>query len=715
MTKEEAKIELKSKDPDFLTPARTRVNGHTSYICPACGNGSGSSGDGIALDPNNKNGKRWKCFRCNLSEDIIGLWKYHTQTADDATAFKGLYEHYGIAVEQTGFTIQYDTAPRRPQNQNQPTNERYTHNNIHTNTYTQQTPPTAPPAPETAPSVYIDDLRDTEKIDFTSVIEQAHRELLSNQQALNYLLGRGLTIETINNYMLGYDAQGYNHLLKDYPDQQSKSKKSHLYRYVLPYPDTEKGHFSYFLTEITDRSQIDEYNGKYRKISKGNSNIVAQIFNERYLQQQTPPPVVFICEGIYDALSVEEVGGKAIAFVGTAHRRFLSLCKKYRPGTVFIISLDNDGAGQDAIARVKEGLDSLGLPYKVRTAEQGKDFNEALQKDRGAFTDYIQQIIADAEHENKEKEEAEREEYLRTSTAYKLQSFINGIADSVNTPCIPTGFSTLDRLLDGGLYEGLYFCGALTSLGKTTFFTQITDQIAEAGHDVLIFSLEMASTELMAKSISRLTLLDVIQNSGDTKNAKTARGITTGAKYVNYSKEEKELIKRATATYGTYADHIYIHEGIGDIGVEEIREVIKKHIRITGRKPVVLIDYLQILAPADIRATDKQNTDKAVLELKRISRDYKIPVIGISSLNRQNYKNEIATDAFKESGAIEYSCDVLIGLQLKGAGEKDFNETIAKQKSPREIELVILKNRQGQTGYKLQFEYYPMFNYYKEV
>ena len=52
------------------------------------------------------------------------------------------------------------------------------------------------------------------------------------------------------------------------------------------------------------------------------------------------------------------------------------------------------------------------------------------------------------------------------------------------------------------------------------------------------------------------------------------------------------------------------------VGVEEIREKVQKHIKLTGKATVVLIDYLQIIAPADLRATDKQNTDKAVLELK---------------------------------------------------------------------------------------------------
>ena len=99
-------------------------------------------------------------------------------------------------------------------------------------------------------------------------------------------------------------------------------------------------------------------------------------------------------------------------------------------------------------------------------------------------------------------------------TGDKVKSLIDGIADSINTPYIPTGFKNFDSILDGGLYEGVYILGAIPSLGKTTLALQIADQIAEAGEDVLIFSLEMARRELMAKSISRLTLLDVLQNNG---------------------------------------------------------------------------------------------------------------------------------------------------------------------------------------------------------
>ena len=97
-----------------------------------------------------------------------------------------------------------------------------------------------------------------------------------------------------------------------------------------------------------------------------------------------------------------------------------------------------------------------------------------------------------------------------------------------------------------------------------------------------------------------------------------------------------------------------------------MRDIVQSHINQTGRKPVVFVDYLQIIAPADVHATDKQNTDINTFELKEISRDYGIPVFAISSFNRENYLEPVSMTSFKESGAVEYSSDVLFGLQYAG-------------------------------------------------
>ena len=110
----------------------------------------------------------------------------------------------------------------------------------------------------------------------------------------------------------------------------------------------------------------------------------------------------------------------------------------------------------------------------------------------------------------------------------------------------------------------------------------------------------------------------------------------------------------------------------------------------------------------------QENTDNAILTFKRLSRDQKIPVIVISSFNRENYSTKVSMQAFKESGAIEYSTDVLIGLQLRGVGGKIFDVDKAKSREPREVEAVILKNRNGKTGGKICYDFYAMFNYFSE-
>lgn len=667
MDRETAKEELKSREPDFLEPAKQKVNGHISYICPACGNGSGSTGDGIALDPHSKRGKRYKCFVCGLSEDIIGLWKLHTGQTDDKEAFNSLYSYYGI---------QADTRPTAQEDFRESTKSKPkmndTQSSIHTTTYTQADAPN--------------------NMDY-------YRECQKHITETDYPQKRGLSAEVIAKYMLGYDAH------------YSKGTGGKVWQALI----IPTGSSSYVARNTDPEAEKKD---RYRK------NGASQLYNTKEALGQDAQPV-FIVEGELDALSIVEVGGQAVGLGSTAnYKKLLERLQTQKPEKPLILALDNDEDGQGTTEKLINGdpsqnitgLEALGVPY-IRASLYGeeKDANSLLLKDRGALQEGVRKAIEEALSAQEEELEAQKEEYLKTSTASHLQEFIDGIADSVNTPFIPTGFTALDNMLEGGLYEGLYILGAISSLGKTTLALQIADQIANAGEDVLIFSLEMARAELMAKSISRLTILDVLQNNGNIRDAKTTRGITTGTRYQYYSKVETDLIQRAITAYGAYAGNIYIHEGIGDIGTEQIRETVKKHILFTGKKPVVLIDYVQILAPADIRATDKQNTDKAVLELKRLSRDFKIPVLGISSFNRANYSVAVTMEAFKESGSLEYGSDVLIGLQLKGAGSKGFNANEAKQKNPREIELVILKNRNGATGKTISFEYYPLFNYFKEL
>ena len=668
MNREEARQYIIERSKDHLTPDKSGKG----FICPICGSGSGRNGTGITT----KDGVHFTCWAgCFTNADIIDIIGLETGATDYNSKLEAAAAEYNITIE--GYrrtTPQEDFAPVAEEYQKKAKSKQYTQSDIHNTAYTMQQGEAEP--------------------DYTSFFLQANRDIAKTSYH------RGLTLETLNRFKLGY-VESWTH-----PKAPQAPPSPRL---IIP---TSK--HSYLARDTRDNLTPEQAQYAKSKVGK------VRIFNSKALYTASKP--VFIVEGELDALSIIDVGGEAVALGSTANRRaLLTMLESQRPAQPLIIAMDNDEAGSKANRELAEGLERLKITfYRLDIAQPYKDANEALSADRDAF----RAVIEGAENIEAETLEAEREALKREAVAYTLQSFLKSIEESKRAAFIPTGFSPLDNVLDGGLYAGLYVVGAISSLGKTTFCLQIADQIAAAGHDVLVFSLEMARNELIAKSISRLTLVKDLEENESTAHAKTTRGILTGTRYADYSQTERELIQQSIASYGEYARNIYITEGVGNVGIEEIREKVQKHIKITGKAPVVVIDYLQIIAPADMRATDKQNTDKAVLELKRLSRDYSIPVIGISSFNRDNYTAPVNLASFKESGAIEYSSDVLIGLQYEGM---DYQEDKAREKRIRElmkqvvedgkagkaqsIQVKILKNRNGSKGDAL-LDFYPMFNYF---
>lgn len=648
MDKKQAKEFINQQEPTYLQKARK-----TGYICPVCGNGSGKDGTGITKDSNSdREHPHYKCFNgaCGLYADNIELIKeyYHLQDFNEALQ-KGC-ELYGITID-------------RPASVERTTNTQ-----------------------NVQPAQAVEEKEQDYTLNYRAWNKAINEE---GNAGLEYLQGRGLSLEVINRFSVGY-CDNWKH-----PKAPQAPASP---RVIIP---TSK--YSYLARDI--RKDIPEESKQYSKSKAGK----VRIFNLKGIEDAEKP--VFIVEGEIDALSIIEAGGQAIALGSTAYTQILlDGINGKRITQPLIVALDNDDAGNKASGTLINAFKARGITcYRLNPCGDYKDANEALTASAETFTETITAIT----------EDPAKWEYEKNNARNYIVKFLDDIDENINTPAVPTGFKILDNLLDGGLFEGLYILGAISSLGKTTFVQQIADQIAQAGHDVLYISLEMARYELMAKSISRHTMLNVLHKGGDLSDAKTVRGITNGAKWKYYSPAEHELIGKAIDDYSKYAGRLYIHEGVGDIGVEKIAELTQQHIDITGNKPVVVIDYLQILEPYDRRMTDKQNTDKAVLELKRLSRTHKIPIIAISSFNRENYKAQVSMQAFKESGAIEYGSDVLLGLQFKGAGNTGFDDdavTDAFAKNPREIELKVLKHRNGERPKgSFLYEYYPKFNYFKEI
>ena len=524
----------------------------------------------------------------------------------------------------------------------------------------------------------------------TDFFEKCHAAV----EKTDYWKKRGLSKATVDAYNLGY----------------WEEKR----RFVIP-----TGEFSYNARATWEADKKERY-----LKPKGHF----ELFNLKSIPLAEQP--VFVVEGEFDALSVIEAGGIAVVLGSSSNLRFIEFLKSNKPKYPLILALDNDEAGRAGEAKLSEELTKIQVEFVDADITLGfKDANEALVGDRDTFIQTVLNAKNNVLALLEEKRQKEEQAYLQTSAVNGLADFIADIEKRHNKDCVSTGFKNLDEILDGGFYPGLYIIGAISSLGKTTFALQVADNAAKKGQDVLVFSLEMGKQELIAKSISRLSFQKCKNWGTGLEFATTTRNLMNGNSL--NSKERVDFLNECINGYADYAGHIYYHIGIGDIGVEKIKSVIARHIKITGRKPLVIIDYLQIIAPFDMRATDKQNTDKAVVELKRASRDYDVPIFAISSFNRENYTSPVNIASFKESGAIEYTSDVLMALQFKGMDyikkdddkyedEKSRTARIIQLRNEQEknaetpgkaqqLQLKILKNRNGRKG-GVDFDFHPMFN-----
>ena len=318
-----------------------------------------------------------------------------------------------------------------------------------------------------------------------------------------------------------------------------------------------------------------------------------------------------------------------------------------------------------------------------------------------------------------------KSEYSRLhSASVGLVDFENRLEITKNEPPISTGYEKLDQILDGGLYPGLYTFGADTSLGKSTFWLNIALNMSSRGHSVLYFSIEMSKFELTGRMLSRITYM-LSQASKEPTHPQTERTLTTFEKVNGLNDADKELVFKSKEMFKHYAQNLYLYENIGEVYAETIQKEVIDFMTRTGNSqpPVVIVDYLQIIRSMDkyIDSNDKLKLDKNLFFFKKLSNDLRIPIVLISSLNRDSYKNwsRITMTSFKESGSIEYTSDVLIGMQLeKLARDGKLTPEQASEelsKDVREIDLIILKNRHGKRDVHTHFNYHTWFNNFSEI
>lgn len=285
-----------------------------------------------------------------------------------------------------------------------------------------------------------------------------------------------------------------------------------------------------------------------------------------------------------------------------------------------------------------------------------------------------------------------------------------------------TGYKNLDN--NQPFHNGLYVTAAAPGVGKTSAMVQMAYQLAANGTHSIFFSLEQTAMDLFIKMITRKSYEKYAKSNG-TVHAYTNKEVRNGSiDPSDYNALKNECLQ-------DIQDRIHVMQGDFDGTVEDICQEVENMIdQLNGADICIFIDYLQVIPPSTIngRTLDtKSNMDHVVKKLKSLQKKCNIPIVLISSLNRQSYTKPLTIDCCKESGNIEYTADVIWGIQYtllykkefynhydgkrkgKETNDREKQEMLmdAKSSNIRELTVSYLKNRFGEDGLKVHFAYFP--------
>lgn len=238
---------------------------------------------------------------------------------------------------------------------------------------------------------------------------------------------------------------------------------------------------------------------------------------------------------------------------------------------------------------------------------------------------------------------------------------------------VPTGITGLDDVLGGFKRGGLYTICGRPGMGKTSVGLTIALAAART-RNVLFVSLEQSAAELALWAVAAIGNCSRTPLQRNTELSEAVRAQTCRALEV-LSAMHLTLLDDTATTGG-------IAKAIEDTGAE-----------------VAFIDHIGIVTPGEEDKTRSryEQTTNISRQLKLIARSYNIPVIAMAQLNRANEgradRRPMLAD-LRDSGALEQDSDGVVGVYRASYYSAD----PADPCDPQAVELIIRKNRHGQTG-----------------
>ena len=261
---------------------------------------------------------------------------------------------------------------------------------------------------------------------------------------------------------------------------------------------------------------------------------------------------------------------------------------------------------------------------------------------------------------------------------------------------LDTGFHKLNKMIKGFKKGDLIIIAARPGMGKTTMCLNFIDKVLRLNKGVVLFSLEMPSTQIMQRLISAKTSVP-LQN----------------LLIADCNDDQWTRIGDACKEYQD--KHLYIYDS-GYVSITDIRAILRRLKSQDDSIELCVIDYIGLMMGNSAYSDRHLQVSEISRGLKLLARELDIPIIALSQLNRslesRNNKRPMLSD-LRESGAIEQDADTILFVyrdevyreqeekekENKARAEnKEYQRKFFQNPKQEKAELIIGKNRNGPIG-----------------
>jgi DNA primase catalytic core len=356
------------------------------------------------------------------------------------------------------------------------------------------------------------------------------------------------------------------------------------------------------------------------------------------------------------------------------------------------------------MANIAKGLNISSELLKPKLQDcQEKKLIENLKKGYKSFFRDGENLLKDDKLEDvkelleQKMKEVKSMSFIKTILPYTLDDLIEDVKQTKEG--LKTGYKALDKFVTIP-EEAITIIAGRPSHGKTTFLLNMYLNMIEAYKDktFVYFSYEETRKQLGLKILNIIAGVAIDEKKNILELSKYLKG-----EHI-LSNDKGALIEDAKRKLESYMQSkrlLLIDQPFYLDELENCLNFLSQKYEIGA----IFIDYIQKIKTKKgfpMRQLQLQKISQSILE---IAKTLKLPVILGAQLGRDKSKNKVRLDNLREAGDIEQDANLVLGVVNKSMLEKENEEEEETFERVVELEIKILKNRNGVANKSIELEF----------